>query len=129
MWATMAQMPMPEIPKTSDVSGWFGWVVTCLFLVIACALTYLVTDGRKREKTAGDALDKLIDTLERTSSLAEGRYQQAWVEHQKDREAFMHRQEAMNSALTQVVEKTDSTRKALDGLREEIRRRGGDHGG
>lgn len=139
LWVLSQIAGMPDVPKTTDPGAWFGWLMSALVLFIASALGYLIRVGSKSETAATNSFNQLISTLKDNQVAAEDRLNKAWIEHDKDRTAFMARQDGIAKtqdeiarALAAIAQSTDKnhmvTVSELQQIKDNLRRKGGDDG-
>lgn len=122
-WMLFSQtITLPDPPKTGDGS-WVSYLVSVLGLLICVALGYLIRVSSKNEEYATKSLDKLIKTLEDNHAAAEVRLNTAWIEHDKDRVAFMHQQEEIARQLAAISQDTAKHAGHLSELTMEVRKR------
>lgn len=96
MWVIIAQAVTDlQPPKDGNMAAYFAWAMGLLVFFTLGVLAYLVSTSRAKDVIAKEALDRLFKTLEDRTNESENRLDRTWLEHEKDRSAFLHRQDEL----------------------------------
>lgn len=120
----LSQTPLPETPKTSDVSAWFGWVATVLGIMIVSALGYLIKTSSEKDAAADKATDKMVEVFREMIQKLDSRHEDEVKEHAEDRRSHNECLGQVKDALITIDKTQQTIAHELTNIKDEIKRSG-----